>query len=181
MWGTYGMSLTKKNHYFLQNCCFEKDGGDCCAKILKPLKKNKEERTMNCFLKMGSLAKIIDLTTWPHNNHIFPNNICTCGLQNIMIDGLVGRIPLFRGWRIDHEFSSTLEINITFIMMRLGRDHSLLCSCRMWAYYYAKFKFSWHTYAKMCRQNMPKWQNVFTNFMVGWMLGVVFSSSESYI
>jgi hypothetical protein len=111
----------------------------------------------------------------------FSNNICTCGLQNIMIDGLVGRIPLFRGWRIDHEFSSTLEINITFIMTRLGRDHSLLCSCRMWAYCYAKFKFSWHTYAKMCRQNMPKWQNVFTNFMVGWMLGVVFSSSESYI
>jgi hypothetical protein len=63
--------LDKKNHYFLLNCCFEKDGGDCCAKILKTLKKNKEKKTMNCFSKMGSLAKIIDLTTWPHNNHIF--------------------------------------------------------------------------------------------------------------
>jgi hypothetical protein len=49
-----------------------------------------------------------------------------------MIDGLVGWIPLFRGWRIWPWISRTLEINITFIIMRLGRDHSLLCSCRMW-------------------------------------------------
>jgi len=49
-----------------------------------------------------------------------------------MIDDLVGRIPLFRGWRIWPWISRTLEINITFIIMRLGRDHSLLCSCRMW-------------------------------------------------
>jgi hypothetical protein len=84
---TYGMSLTK-NHYFLQNCCFEKDGGDCCAKILKPLKKNKEKRTMiYFFFKMGSLAKISQLGP---TTITFFNNTCTCGLQNIMIDGLVG-------------------------------------------------------------------------------------------
>lgn len=151
----------QKNHYFLQNCCcFEKDGGDCCAKILKPLKKNKEKRTMNCFWKMGSLAKIIDLTTWPHNNHIFQQHLY------IRFTKHHDRRPSWSNpfvQRLENwpQISSTLEINITFIMMRLGGDHSLLCSCRMWAYCYAKFKFSCHTYAKMCRQNMPKWQNVF--------------------
>jgi len=68
---TYGMSLTKKIITSYKIVALRKTIGDCCAKILKPLKKNKEIRTMNCFLKMGSLAKIIDLTTWPHNNHIF--------------------------------------------------------------------------------------------------------------
>jgi len=27
------------------------------------------------FFKMGSLAKIKDLTTWPHNNHIFQQHL----------------------------------------------------------------------------------------------------------
>ncbi len=39
------------------------------------------------FFKMGSLAKISQLGP---TTITFFNNTCTCGLQNIMIDGLVG-------------------------------------------------------------------------------------------
>jgi hypothetical protein len=131
---------------------------------------------MNCFLKMGSLAKIIDLTTWPHNNHIFQQHLY------MRFTKYHDRWPSWSNPFVQRLENwpwiwSTLEINITFIMMRLGGDHSLLCSCRMWAYCYAKFKFSWHTYAKMCRQNMPKWQNVFTKFH-GRLVGCCFLMIE---
>jgi hypothetical protein len=91
----------------------------------------------------------------------FSTNIRTCGLQNIMKDG--------PSW--SNPFVQRLE-NRPWIFKHIGNKHYLhyykawpgsfvvVFLNRMWAYSYAKFKFSWHAYAKMCRQNMPKWQNV---------------------